>query len=63
MQGLNKQIRLFTVEIEGLNIVHDWIYLKFWHAVTFLSYCNLPIYSELEINKNREQPESKCIGF
>ena len=53
MKGLNKQICLFTAEIEGLNLVHDWISLKFWHAVTFLSYY-LPIYSELEINKNRK---------
>ena len=28
--------------------------LKFSHVVTFLSYCYLPIYSELEINRNRE---------
>ena len=37
---------------------------QFWNSgVTCLSYRYLPIYSELEINRNRELTESKYIGF
>ena len=39
--------------LEGLFYDNPSI-LKFWHAVTFLSQRYLALYSELEINKNRE---------
>ena len=29
--------------------------LKFWHAITFLSYCYLPIYSETETTWNKDE--------
>ena len=53
MKGLDKQICLFTSEIEGLNLVHDLFSSlssnSDMYIVTFLPYCYLPKYCELEI--------------
>ena len=61
MKGLNKQIYFNNMMkqssykqnlLEG-SFDDNPSVLKFWHVVTFLSYCCLPVYSELEMNKNR----------